>query len=331
MSVLINSFRRKNVLITGGLGFIGSTLARRLVKAEAKVTLVDSLIPEYGGNLFNINDIADDVIVNISDVRDVHSFKHLIRNQDFLFNLAGQSSHLDSMTNPKNDLDINGVAQISILEAAKMYNPKVRIVFASTRQLYGKPLYLPVDEKHQINPVDMNGVSKHAGELYHMVYSNVYGISTGILRLTNTFGPGMRIKDSRQTFLGIWIRSILEKKPIRVFGDGSQLRDFNFAEDCVDALIAMASHPSPSAKVFNLGGSEIISLRDLARLLIEIAGEGQIEFVAFPEDRKSIDIGNYYGDYSAIKSSLGWEPKTTLKAGLLRTLEYFRTNQSHYV
>lgn len=324
-------FKDAKTLITGGLGFIGSSLARRLVQQGAKVTLVDSLIPEYGGNLFNIHDIADRVTVNISDVRDEHSFKYLIQNQDFLFNLAGQSSHLDSMVNPKNDLDINAAAQLSILEAARHYNPNVRIVFASTRQLYGKPKYLPVDEKHPINPVDVNGINKLAGEWYHLLYNNVYGISASVLRLTNTYGPGMRIKDARQTFLGIWIRNLLEGKPIRVFGNGEQLRDFNFVDDCVEALLAMAVDPKAQGHLFNLGGHEVIALKDLAQLLVEVAGQGEIDFVDFPAERKSIDIGDYYSNYHAIESLLGWKPATALKEGLTQTVAYFRTNLSHYL
>ena len=222
----MSEFKDKRVLITGGCGFIGSMLARRLVVEGARVTLVDSLIPLYGGNLANIADIRDRVWLNISDVRDPHAMSELIRNQDYLFNLAGQTSHVDSMTDPFTDLEINATAQLSILEAVRKFNPVIRIVFASTRQLYGKPRYLPVDEKHPIEPVDINGIHKLAGEGYHMLYHKVYGIASSCLRLTNTYGPGMRVKDARQTFLGIWIKLILAGQPVQVFGDGAQLRDF---------------------------------------------------------------------------------------------------------
>ena len=223
----MNSYTDKKVLITGGLGFIGSNLARNLISKGAEVTLVDSLIPEYGGNLFNIKDIQDKVNVNICDVRDSFALTHILKNKDYLFNLAGQTSHLDSMANPQTDLDINVASQISILEACRKINPDIKIVFASTRQLYGKPDYLPVDEKHPIRPVDVNGINKWAGERYHLLYNDIYGIRACALRLTNTYGAGMRIKDARQTFLGVWIRLLIEGKPITIFGDGLQIRDFN--------------------------------------------------------------------------------------------------------
>ncbi|KAA3655888.1 MAG: NAD-dependent epimerase/dehydratase family protein, partial [Chloroflexi bacterium] len=222
--------RGKKILITGGLGFIGSNLARRLVKMGADVTLVDSLIPEYGGNLYNIADIKNDVEVNISDVRDTHSMRYLVQKKDYLFNLAGQTSHMDSMHDPFTDLDINCRAQLSILETCRKYNPEINIVFASTRQIYGKPDYLPVDETHLLRPVDVNGINKMAGEWYHILYNNVYGLRACALRLTNTYGPRMRIKDARQTFLGVWIRYLIEGKPFEVWG-GEQLRDFTFVED----------------------------------------------------------------------------------------------------
>ena len=213
-----SAFAGKNVLITGGLGFIGSNLVRRLVELGANVTLVDSLVPEYGGNLFNIVAIADRVRVNIADVRDRYSMAYLVQGQQYLFNLAGQTSHLDSMHDPETDLEINCRAQLSILEACRKHNPAIKIVFASTRQIYGKPEYLPVDEKHLLRPVDVNGINKMAGEWYHILYNNVYGIRACALRLTNTYGPRMRVKDARQTFLGVWIRLVLEGKPFDVWG-----------------------------------------------------------------------------------------------------------------
>jgi UDP-glucose 4-epimerase len=313
----------KNVLITGGLGFIGSTLARRLIEYGAKVTLVDSLIPEYGGNQFNIAGIEEQVRVNISDVRDIHSLKHLVIGQDVLFNLAGQTSHLDSMTNPYADLEINCRAQLAILEACRLNNPGIKIVFASTRQLYGKPDYLPVDEKHPIRPVDVNGVNKMAGEAYHILYNNVYGLRACALRLTNTYGPRMRIKDARQTFLGVWIRAVLERRSFEVWG-GEQLRDFTYVDDAVDALLAAAASDKANGRVFNLGGECVINLNDLAALLVKTAGQGEYSCRAFPADRKRIDIGDYYADFTFIKDTLGWQPRVSLSEGLSRTLAFYR-------
>ena len=318
------------MLVTGGLGFIGSNLARRLADAGADVTLVDSLIPQYGGNPFNIRDIRDRVTVNITDVRDAHAMAYLVQGQDYLFNLAGQTSHLDSMTDPKTDLDINAAAQLSILEACRHRNPGVKVVFASTRQLYGKPEYLPVDEDHPVRPADVNGINKLAGEWYHLLYNNVYGLRGCALRLTNTYGPGMRVKDARQTFLGIWIRNLIEGRPIQVFGDGLQLRDFNYVDDVVDALMLAATHDGAAGRVFNLGSAEVINLKDLAAMLIRLHGAGSYEVVPFPPERKAIDIGDYYSDFSRIRVELGWTPAVGLEAGLARTLAYYTMHHAAY-
>ena len=319
-----------DILVTGGLGFIGSSLARRLLASDAKVTLVDSLIPEYGGNLFNIDDIRDRATVELADVRDASAMASLIKGRDFLFNLAGQTSHLDSMTDPLTDLNINAAAQLHILEACRRHNPAVKIVFASTRQVYGRPQYLPVDEKHPLNPIDINGVNKLAGEWYHLLYHNVYQIRSSALRLTNTYGPGMRVKDARQTFLGIWIRQLIEGKPIKIFGSGTQRRDFNFIDDVVDALVLAATRPESEGQVFNLGHGEHVSLQELAALLIELNGGGDYEIVPFPADREVIDIGDYYGDFRKIDNLLGWSPKISLREGLAQTLDYYRQHRGHY-
>lgn len=324
------AFQGAKVLITGGLGFIGSNLARRLVELGADVLLVDSLIPEYGGNLFNVADIADKVRVNISDVRDEHSMRYLVQGKDYLFNLAGQTSHLDSMKDPYTDLEINCRAQIYILEACRKYNPQIKIVFASTRQIYGKPDYLPVDERHLLRPVDINGVNKMAGEWYHMVYHYAYGVRSCALRLTNTYGPRMRVKDARQTFLGIWIRLLVEGRPFEVW-DGEQLRDFTYVDDAVEAFLLAASQEEAYGQIFNLGGEKAISLKELAELLIRINGGGEYRIKAFPPERKRIDIGDYYADWSLIRETLGWEPKVPLEEGLRRTLEFYRQHLEHYL
>ena len=323
-------FKNKRVLITGGLGFIGSNLALALVPAGADIVLVDSLIPEYGGNLFNIAGIENEVRVNIADVRDRHGMAHLVQGQDFIFNLAGQTSHLDSMENPENDLAINCAAQLSILEACRRHNPGVKIVFASTRQLYGRPRYLPVDEKHPLDPVDVNGIHKLAAEFYHTLYNNVYGLRACVLRLTNTIGPRMRVRDARQTFVGVWLRQILEGRPIEVWG-GEQLRDFTYVDDCVEAMLLAAADERANGQVFNLGGDRTISLRDLAALLVELNGAGEFAVREFPEDRKRIDIGDYYSDFTRIRESLGWQPRTPLRDGLAHTLAFYRENLSRYI
>ncbi len=323
-------FGGKKVLITGGLGFIGSTLAMRLQESGADVTLVDSLIPEYGGNPFNIEPVRDKVHVNISDVRDSHSMPQHVQGKDFLFNLAGQTSHLDSMINPEPDLEINCHAQLSILEACRLHNPKIKIVFASTRQIYGRPRQLPVTESHPLEPVDINGINKMAGEKYHLLYHQVHGLNTTALRLTNTIGPRMRIKDARQTFVGVWIRQLLENRPIEVWG-GKQLRDFTDVDDAVDAFLLAAASAATNGEVYNLGGSEVIDLASLAKLLVEINGGGECVQREFPADRKSIDIGDYYGDFSKIRDQLGWTPARPLRETLTRTLAYYRTHLARYL
>jgi UDP-glucose 4-epimerase len=325
-----NCFQEKRILITGGLGFIGSTLARSLVEQGANVTLVDSLIPEYGGNLFNIAGLEGKVHINISDVRDEHSMRYLVQGRDYLFNLAGQTSHMDSMYDPVTDLEINCRAQLSILEACRKYNPEIKIVFASTRQLYGKPDYLPVDEKHMLRPADVNGVNKMSGEWFHILYNNVYGIRACALRLTNTIGPRMRVRDARQTFLGIWVRLLVEGKSFEVWG-GEQLRDFTFVEDAVDAFLLAAAREEANGQIYNLGGDRVISLGDLAELLVHVNGKGSYAIRAYPLDRKLIDIGDYYADYSRIQSALGWKPRTSLPEALKLTLAYYRHNLPHYL
>lgn len=330
-STPFSSYRQKNVLITGGLGFIGSNLAHHLVKLGAKVLLVDSLIRKYGGNLFNVTGIEDQVRINIADVRDEHGLRYLVQNQEIIFNLAGQVSHTDSIEDPFTDLEINVRSQLSLLEACRHNNPKAKIVFASTRQIYGKPEYLPVDERHPLQPVDVNGVNKLAGEWYHILYHNIHDLKTVSLRLTNTYGPRMRVKDARQTFTGWWLRQIVEGRPFQVYGDGHQMRDFNYVDDVVKALLLAGCQDGANGKIFNLGGRRSVRLIDFADLLIEINGGGSYELVPFPEDRKRIDIGDYHGDYHRIERELGWEPKVDLREGLTRALAYYRQHLEHYV
>jgi UDP-glucose 4-epimerase len=319
-----------SALITGGMGFIGSNLAARLISEGASVTLVDSLIPEYGGNVANVRELQGLARINISDVRDRFSLAALVRGHDLLFNLAGQSSHLDSMTDPYTDLDINCRAQLFILEACRAHNPTMRVVFASTRQLYGRPEYLPVDEAHPINPVDVNGINKLAGESYHRLYYQIYAQPTCVLRLTNTFGPHMRIKDARQTFLGVWIRQVLQGEPLEVWG-GEQLRDFTYVDDCVAALLLAATDPAAVGQTFNVGGCPPVSLAELAEMLLAVNGGGTFEIRAFPPERKAIDIGDFYSDDRLLRGTLGWAPQVDLEEGLRRTLAYYRGCLADYI
>jgi UDP-glucose 4-epimerase len=327
---LAAAFRNKRVLITGGLGFIGSTLAHELASAGSDVLVVDSLVPEYGGSFDNIGEISNMVRVNISDVRDEHSFRYLVRNQDVIFNLAGQTSHLDSMRDPYTDLEINCRSQLSILETCRSHNPDVKIVFASTRQIYGRPQYLPVDEQHPLAPVDVNGINKTAGEWYHLLYGAVYGIRVSALRLTNTYGPRMRVKDARQTFLGYWLRLLLTDREIVIFGDGSQRRDFTYVDDAVRAFLLAGARDDANGRVYNLGGAEVVTLGELAELLVELNAAGRYRLQPFPRDRLAIDIGDYYANFDKLRGELGWEPTVDLRDGLARTMEFYREHGSRY-
>jgi len=324
------TLKNRKVLIAGGLGFIGSNLARRLVGIGARVTILDNLMPDSGANWFNIAGIRNGLRVNISDVQGIQSMCYLVKDQEYLFNLAGQTSHLDSMHDPYTDLEINCRAQLSILEACRHHNPKIKVVYASTRQVYGKPDSFPVNENHLLRPVDVNGINKMAGEWYHILYNNVYGVTACALRLTNTYGPRMRVKDARQTFLGFWIRRLVEGKPFQVWG-GRQLRDFTFVDDAVEALILAATDDAAKGCVFNLGGCEVVSLKELAALLVEINGGGDYNVCPYPPEQKRIDIGDYYADYQKIQSALGWRPRVGLRAGLARTLRYYHKNLGRYL
>lgn len=325
----LRTYRGKRVLITGGLGFIGSNLARALVALGARVTLLDNLLPNYGGNRRNLAGMERRVRVVIGDVRDRANLPRLVRGQDFLFNLAGQTSHMDSMSDPDTDLEINCRAQLSILEACRQHNPGIRVVFASTRQIYGRPDYLPVDEKHPTRPVDVNGINKLAGEEYHLLYSAVHGIRSTVLRLTNTIGPRMRVKDARQTFVGVWVSQALQGRPFEVWG-GKQLRDFTYVDDAVEAFLLVAARPKAVGRVYNLGGKGRINLRDLAEVLAGLTG-ARFRVRAFPADRRKIDVGDYYADDRRIRRELGWRPRIDIPTALARTVEFYRTELRHYV
>jgi UDP-glucose 4-epimerase len=323
-------YRGKKALVTGGLGFIGSNLCRTLADLGARVTAVDSLLPDYGGNLFNLAGYEDKVRINIADVRG-HGIEYLVRGQDVLFNLAGQVSHIDSMTDPVTDLEINCTSQLRILEAVRRSNPEMKVVYAGTRQIYGKPQYLPVDEKHPLHPTDVNGINKISGEMYHLVYHSVYGLRASSLRLTNTYGPRQLIKHNRQGFIGWFVRKALLGEEIQLFGDGEQKRDFNHVDDVVEAFLLAGASPLADGRAFNLGASPPSTLLELVKLLVELSGKGSYRLVPFPEDRKRIDIGDFYADTSLARATLGFEPKMELREGLASTLDFYRTHGEHYL
>jgi UDP-glucose 4-epimerase len=324
-------YRGRRVLVTGGIGFIGSNLARQLVDLGADVLLVDSMIPDYGGNLFNIDGIEDRLRVNLGDVRNESVMDVLVRDREIIFNLAGQVSHIDSMRDPFTDLDINCRAQLSMLEACRKFNPGVKVIFAGTRQVYGKPDRLPVDENHLVRPIDVNGVNKAAGEYYHLLYNNAFGVRACSLRLTNVYGPRQLIKHNRQGFIGWFIRLAIEDREIQVFGDGSQMRDFVYVDDAADAFLRAGACDTCDGDVFNVGGLEPISHRDLVGLLLGVAGTGRVSYVPWPAEKKAIDIGSFYADSSKFAAATGWRPRVMLREGFERTLEFYRAHLARYL
>jgi UDP-glucose 4-epimerase len=327
----LSAYRGRSALITGGLGFIGSNLARRLVEVPGmNVVIVDALLPDHGGAWFNVDGIEDRVDVHVADIGDPAAISHLVGGVDYIFNLAGSVSHLDSMTNPERDLALNCDAQLTLLEACRSFNPHVKVVFTSTRQVYGKPVYLPVDEQHRVDPLDINGVHKLAAERYHLLYQRVYGMRAVCLRLTNTYGPRQLMNHDRQGFIAWFIRKAIDGDVIELFGEGRQRRDLNYVDDVVEALLLAGASEKAEGQIFNLGGEEPITLAELAEELIDITGQGSIRFVPFPPERQLIDIGNFHSSYRKIESVLGWRPQTDLREGLRRTIDFYRENRSHY-
>jgi UDP-glucose 4-epimerase len=324
-------YQGRRVMITGGLGFIGSNLARRLVALGADILIVDSLLPDYGGNLFNIHDIEDKVRVNIADVRQGSTMQYLVRDREIVFNLAGQVSHIDSMREPFTDLEINCRAQLSMLEACRRSNPGAKVIFAGTRQVYGKPARLPVDESHLVRPADINGINKAAGEYYHLLYNNVFGVRACSLRLTNVYGPRQLIKHNRQGFIGWFIRLAIEGQEIQIYGDGSQLRDFVYVDDAADAFLRAGASERCNGEVFNVGGAEPTTHRDLVHLIIEIAGGGSVRYVDWPPEKKRIDIGSFYSDWTKFRQTEGWMPAVGLREGLTRTIAFYRQHLTRYL
>ena len=322
-------FKNKNVLITGGLGFIGSNLAIKLVELGAKVTILDALIPGFGGNKFNIFPIKNRVKVTIGDMRNPATIKRAVTDKNIILNLAGTLSHIDSMTDPLTDLEINCLAQLCLLEACRKFNDQVKIVFAGTRNQYGKALYLPIDEKHIQEPTDINGINSIAAEKYHLLYHRIYNIKAVSLRMTNTFGPRHQMKHSRQGVLNWFIRQVMDGKTVKLYGGGSQIRDINYVDDIVDALLIAASSKKADGQVYNLGGTAI-PLKEFIEKVIKIVGDGKWKDVEFPKDRRPIEIGNYVADIKKIKGELGWQPKTTVEEGITKTVNYYKQSKKNY-
>jgi nucleoside-diphosphate-sugar epimerase len=324
-------FGGRRTLVTGGLGFVGSNLVRRLVELGADVTVIDALVPGYGGNLFNVEDVRDRIHLIVDDVRDAPAIEACVEGRDHVFNLVGQVSHTDSMSEPALDLENNCRAPLAVLEACRRANRAARVVYSSTRQIYGRPERMPVDESHPCRPVDVNGIHKWTAEQYHRLYDEVYGIACVVLRLSNTFGPGVLVKHPRQGFIGWFLRKVVEGGEIELMGDGTQLRDMNYVDDVVDALLLAAATPAARGQTYNLGAPAPVSLGELARRMVEIAGRGSIRHVPFPPERKRIDVGSVTIDWSRIRRELGWSPRVEVDEGLARSIRYYEQHLDRYL
>lgn len=330
MPDLSRAYAGKNVLITGGLGFIGSNLAHRLVALDAHVTIVDALLPCCGGSLFNIKDIKDRVEVHVADVGDLDAMSHLVREKDFVFNLAGHVSHIDSLRDPRLDLHINCRCQLSVLETCRKSHPSAAILFAGTRGQYGRIAKLPVTEEHPLKPIDINGINKLAGELYHLLYHRLFGLHVCCLRLTNTYGPRHTMKNSRHGYLNWFIRLAMDDQVIQVYGEGSQLRDFNHVDDVVTAMLLALASPRTVGRTFNLGSKHPLSVLESAEAVVSACGSGRIQHTPYPEEKRAIEVGSYWADYGSFRSATGWEPTIDFREGLTRTVEFYREHRQHY-
>ncbi len=323
-------FAGKRVLITGGLGFLGSSLALELVDSGANVLVVDALLPNQGGNRFNLNPAEGRVRINIADIRNRNSMRVLVQEQDFLFNCSASLSHTGSMDDPFTDLENNCQGHLSLLEACRLENRALKIVLAATRSQYGPALRLPVEEDHPQRPRDVNGIHHIASEAYHLLYQQSYGIRVAVLRLPNLYGPRQQMRHGQQGFLNWFMRRALDNESLSLFGDGAPLRDFNYVDDAVAALLLAAANPAADGEVFNLGCPEPLTVRAIAERIVHAAGRGRVEMVPYPTSAQRVEVGDFYCDYSKIRRMLGWEPVVDFDEGLRRTLDYYRANREQY-
>jgi UDP-glucose 4-epimerase len=317
--------------VTGGLGFVGSNLALALAEGGAGVTVVDSRVPTHGANPHNLEGAAQAINVIEADVGDGEAARDAAAQADFIFNLAGQVSHVESMARPLFDLEVNTRSQLEFLEILRSVGSDAVVIYTSTRQIFGHPRYLPVDEDHPVSPVDVNGITKSATEQLHLLYTELYGIRATAVRLTNVYGPRQRLAGDLQGFLPIFVRRALSGEPITVFGEGAQERDCLYVDDVVECLLLAARSAEAAGEVFNVGNDERLSLRQIAEAIVDAAGSGSVESVPWPPDRDAIDIGSYYGDSSKAKRLLGWEPRTPFAEGIRKTIDFYRARRSHYL
>jgi UDP-glucose 4-epimerase len=318
-------------MVTGGLGFVGSNVALALATGGADVTVVDARVPTHGANPHNLDGAARRIDVIEADIGDADAVRDAAVRAEIVFNLAGQVSHVESMARPLFDLDVNTRSQLGFLELLRAAGSQAVVIYTSTRQIFGHPRYLPVDEEHPVSPVDVNGITKWAAEQLHLLYTELYEIRATAVRLTNVYGPRQRLAGDLQGFLPIFVRRALSGEPITVFGDGAQERDCLYVDDVVECLLLAARTTEAAGEVFNVDNDERLSLRQIADAVVHAASSGSIESVPWPADRDAIDIGSYYGDSSKAKRILGWEPRTPFAEGIRKTVDFYRSHRSHYL
>jgi UDP-glucose 4-epimerase len=323
-------YKKQPVMITGGLGFLGSNLAHRLAGLGAELTIVDNFQPDHGANWRNLHGIEDKAKVYLRDIRNTSAMEQLVKENNIIFHIAGQTSHTDSMKNPFPDIDINCRGNAVLLEAVRKNNPAARIVYASTRAVYGAPVSVPVSESTLPCPVDIYGADKLAAEHYHLIYHRAHGIPVVALRFSNGYGPRAQIKHPKYGILNWFIGLILRGETIRVFGDGAQLRDYTYADDMVEAFLLAGMRPEAVGKVYNVAAREQIRFIDMVRTLIDVAGRGAFEMIPWPDEYKKIEVGDFAADSSLIETELGWAPKMGFETGLKKTFDFYRDNIEFY-
>ncbi|MBN8586566.1 MAG: GDP-mannose 4,6-dehydratase [Ignavibacteria bacterium] len=324
------NFRSKKVLVTGGLGFVGSSLSIRLAEAGAEVLIVDNMLPRQGGNLFNIEPVKDKVKVNISDIRNPTSMNHLVKGMDYIFHIAGQVNHVDSVKDPLNDLSINVEGTLVLMEALRMNNPLARVIFTGTRGEYGSSLTLPVAENHAINPIGIYAITNFAAERIVLTYHNLHHIKSVCLRITNTFGPRHQMAHDEYGVFNWFIRKAMDNEVIPIFGDGRILRDYLYIDDLTKSMLAVAGSENVYGEVYNIGSGVPLSFLDLAKKIISIAGTGKVDHTEFTSERKALEPGDYYADISKINAAIGWKPEISIEEGIKKTIEYYKVNRKRY-
>lgn len=324
------SLKNKKILVTGGLGFVGSNLAIKLASLGADVLIVDNMLPRQGGNLFNIEPVKDKVKVNISDIRNPTSMNHLVKGMDYIYHIAGQVNHVDSVKDPLNDLSINVEGTLVLMEALRMNNPSAHVIFTGTRGEYGTSLSLPVAENHAINPIGIYAITNFAAERIVLTYHNLHHIKSVCLRITNTFGPRHQMAHDEYGVFNWFIRKAMDNEVIPIFGDGRILRDYLYIDDLVDSLIAIALSDKAYGDVYNVGSGIPLSFIDLAEKIIKIAGSGKVDHTEFTTERKALEPGDYYADITRIKNVLGWQPVISLDDGIRKTIQFYKKYKEHY-